>query len=71
MVNTGDIIRLQGGYSGLYKNSLVLYYGCMHGTIERIGQYRMVFKEHPNMSTLEWVTDPVTKAVVRSTFSIT
>ena len=64
MLRSGDIIRLIGGYCTLYKNSLVLYSGCMHGTIERIGQYRMLFKEHPNMSGVTWVTDPTTKMMV-------
>ena len=67
MLCSGDIIRLVGGYSTLYKNSLVLYSGCMHGRIERIGQYRMIFKEHPNMSGVSWINDPVTKTMVNST----
>ena len=68
MLRSGDIIRLIGGYCTLYKNSLVLYSGCMHGTIERIGQYRMLFKEHPNMSGVTWVTDPTTKMMVSIIF---
>jgi hypothetical protein len=54
MLSSGDIIKLTGGYTMLYKNSLVLYSGCMHGTLERVGQYNLLFKEHPNMSSMDW-----------------
>ena len=57
MLQLGDIIQLIGGYCTLYKGSLVLYSGCMHGIIERIGQYRMIFRELPNMSTVRWDAD--------------
>ena len=70
----GDIIRLTGGcslaplrcvrpcssfcsYVTLFKNSLTLYSG-RHGNLERIGEFCMLFAEHPNMSTVQFVPDP-------------
>lgn len=37
-IHNGDIIRLTGGYTTLFKSSLVLYAG-RQGTLERIGEY--------------------------------
>eukprot|EP00026_Physarum_polycephalum_P019153 Phypoly_transcript_21024.p1 GENE.Phypoly_transcript_21024~~Phypoly_transcript_21024.p1 ORF type:complete len:216 (+),score=39.38 Phypoly_transcript_21024:83-649(+) len=62
-VQPGDIIRLKGGYSTLYKNSLMLYPG-KKGSTDRIGDFTLVFSETPNMSNIQWVTDPITKNVI-------
>jgi len=56
-IQVGDIIRLKGGYCTLFKNSLILYSG-RHGSVERIGEFAMLFVENPNMSLLQWISDP-------------
>eukprot|EP00741_Cyanophora_paradoxa_P025529 tig00000383_g24635.t1 len=60
MVQPGDILRLKGGYCTLYKNSLVLSSGKL-GTIERIGEFCMLFSETPNMSAFSWVPQDPTQ----------
>lgn len=45
----GDIIRFTKGYSQIWKNQLTLYIGRM-GSIEKIGEFCMLFCEAPNMS---------------------
>eukprot|EP01114_Cavostelium_apophysatum_P017443 TRINITY_DN5182_c0_g1_i1.p1 TRINITY_DN5182_c0_g1~~TRINITY_DN5182_c0_g1_i1.p1 ORF type:complete len:146 (-),score=9.03 TRINITY_DN5182_c0_g1_i1:30-467(-) len=51
----GDIFQLRGGYSTLFKNSLVLYSGKRHGSMERTGEFTMLFVESPNISQFSWV----------------
>lgn len=63
LLQPGDIVRLKGGYCTLYKNSLMLYTG-KKGSTDRIGEFTLVFSETPNMSTIQWVTDPITKNVI-------
>jgi len=53
----GDIIRLRGGYSTIFKGQLILY-GGRHGSVERVGEFTMGFVESPNMSKAQWVKDP-------------
>jgi hypothetical protein len=52
----GDIVQLRSGYCTLFKNALVLYTG-RHGTLERVGEFVMLFSETPNMSMYDWVPD--------------
>eukprot|EP00742_Colponemidia_sp_Colp-10_P005156 GILJ01005506.1.p1 GENE.GILJ01005506.1~~GILJ01005506.1.p1 ORF type:complete len:161 (+),score=15.62 GILJ01005506.1:40-522(+) len=63
VVQVGDIFRLVGGYCTLFKNQLTLYSGPK-GTLERIGEFTMLFNESLNMSTMQWVQDHTTKAMV-------
>ena len=53
----GDIVQLNGGHCTLFKGSLTLNSGIKRGMIERVGQYRMIFRESPNMSTAKWDLD--------------
>jgi len=55
-VQPGDIVKLKGGYATLFKGSLILYCG-KKGSLERVGEFTMVFSELPNMSLMQWVTD--------------
>mmetsp|Transcript_34761 Transcript_34761/g.56302 ORF Transcript_34761/g.56302 Transcript_34761/m.56302 type:complete len:156 (+) Transcript_34761:119-586(+) len=52
----GDIVRMKGGYTSLFKGSLVISSGKF-GTLERIGEFCMLFTENPNLSTWTWVQD--------------
>ncbi|XP_057303388.1 SOSS complex subunit B1-like [Hydractinia symbiolongicarpus] len=45
----GDIIRFSKGYAQVWKNQLTLYIGRI-GTMEKIGEFCMLFSELPNFS---------------------
>lgn len=45
----GDIIRFSKGYAQVWKNQLTLYIGRI-GSIEKIGEFCMLFSETPNIS---------------------
>ena len=45
----GDIIRLSKGYTQVWKDNLTLYTGKI-GSLEKVGEYCMLFSELPNMS---------------------
>ncbi|KAG0581101.1 hypothetical protein KC19_4G225000 [Ceratodon purpureus] len=54
----GDIVRLTNGVFSFHKANLVLRAG-KKGTLEKSGEFTMVFSENVNMSKLQWVPDPV------------
>lgn len=54
----GDIVRLTNGVFSFHKTNLVLRAG-KKGTLEKTGEFTMVFSENVNMSKLQWVADPV------------
>jgi len=58
MLQPGDIVRLTGGYCGVFKNVATLYAG-KRGMIERIGDFQFPFTDRPdgtdNMSRTQWV----------------
>ncbi len=54
----GDIVRLTGGLFSFHKLNLVLRTG-KKGTLEKIGEFTMVFSETINMSKIQWVPDPM------------
>jgi len=58
--HAGDIIRLTNGYFTLHKQSLFLKAG-RRGNLERVGEFCMLFTETPNLSRVQWVSDPNTK----------
>lgn len=58
-VNPGDIIRLTQGYFTLQKQALFVKAG-RRGRIERIGEFCLLFTEVPNLSRVQWTTDPRT-----------
>eukprot|EP00850_Spirogloea_muscicola_P013805 SM000095S25019 [mRNA] locus=s95:530228:531524:- [translate_table: standard] len=53
----GDIIRLTSGMFSFHKSNLILRAG-KKGTLEKVGEFSMVFTETPNMSRLQWAQDP-------------
>ncbi|CAK7348221.1 unnamed protein product [Dovyalis caffra] len=54
----GDIVRLTNGiFSYNRNNSLVLRAG-KRGSVEKVGEFTMVFVETPNMSEITWIPDP-------------
>ncbi|KXJ20787.1 SOSS complex subunit B2 [Exaiptasia diaphana] len=48
-LQTGDIIRFTRGYAAVWKGSLTLYTGRI-GSLEKLGDFCLVFSETPNMS---------------------
>lgn len=57
VVEPSDIIRLTNGiFSYSRNNNLVLRAG-KRGKIEKVGEFKMVFVETPNMSEIHWVPD--------------
>ena len=49
LMQSGDIIRLHKGYATLFKGAMTLYMSKT-GSLEKIGDFCMVFSEQPNMS---------------------
>ncbi|XP_031570755.1 SOSS complex subunit B2-like [Actinia tenebrosa] len=49
LLQPGDIIRFTRGYANIWKGSLTLYTGRM-GSLEKLGDFCLVFSEVPNMS---------------------
>eukprot|EP00262_Sarcandra_glabra_P020840 TRINITY_DN8474_c0_g1_i1.p1 TRINITY_DN8474_c0_g1~~TRINITY_DN8474_c0_g1_i1.p1 ORF type:complete len:147 (+),score=23.12 TRINITY_DN8474_c0_g1_i1:101-541(+) len=54
---TGDIIQLSKGVFLYHKNNPVLRAG-KKGKTEKVGEFTMEFVETPNMSEIQWATDP-------------
>lgn len=55
--NPGDIVRLTNGVFSFHKTNLVLRAG-KKGSLEKMGEFTMVFSENVNMSKLQWLQDP-------------
>jgi len=53
----GDILKLTNGYCTLYKSVMTLYVGKT-GKLQRTGEFTMLFTETPNLSSMQYVTDP-------------
>ena len=53
ILNPGDICRILNGHCTIWKSSLGLYIG-RKGTIERLGEFCMIFNEQKNISTVEF-----------------
>jgi len=48
-IQPGDIIRFTKGYAQIFKNQLTLYVG-RSGSMEKIGEFCLLFSEVPNLS---------------------
>jgi hypothetical protein len=57
-VRPGDILRVTGGHSSLFKHSLTLYSRANSSKLERIGDFSKLFSESPNLSAWQWQEDP-------------
>ena len=49
VLQSGDIVRMTKGYSGMFKNCLTIY-TTKFGEFFKIGEFCMIFSETPNMS---------------------
>mmetsp|Transcript_1547 Transcript_1547/g.2669 ORF Transcript_1547/g.2669 Transcript_1547/m.2669 type:complete len:150 (-) Transcript_1547:422-871(-) len=56
---SGDIVKLTGGYFTFHKSAMFLKAG-RRGRIERMGEFCMLFTETPNLSRVQWQTDTKT-----------
>nr|XP_043629342.1 SOSS complex subunit B homolog [Erigeron canadensis] len=54
----GDIVRLSNGIFSYNANKSLVLRAGKRGTIEKVGEFTMVFAESPNMSEILWVQDP-------------
>ncbi|KAJ1737468.1 hypothetical protein H4S06_005433 [Coemansia sp. BCRC 34490] len=61
-IRNGDIIRIEGAEAKLFKGFLQLT-TARFGKLRRVGEDTMEFKEHPNISELQWVTEQESKAM--------
>ncbi|KAJ4780553.1 SOSS complex subunit B1 [Rhynchospora pubera] len=52
----GDIIRISKGIFSRHKNKLLLRAG-KRGSVEKVGEFTMLFVESPNMSEMRYVPD--------------
>jgi hypothetical protein len=59
----GDIIELRNGNTALFKDSLTVY-ANRHSRLERTGEFTLVHREAPNMSTFAWIKDQASGALV-------
>lgn len=50
-INASDILRLNKAYATLYRNALTLY-TAKAGSVEKIGEFTMVFNDQLNMSEI-------------------
>jgi hypothetical protein len=53
-----DIIQLRAGYATLFQGKNLILYAGRYGSIQRIGEFTMLFTETPNMSEIQWEFDP-------------
>ena len=52
-VNSGDILYINGAYTSLFKNKMILYEG-KRGIKMKIGEYFFNFSEQVNYSEQDW-----------------
>ncbi|KAJ1996228.1 hypothetical protein GGI25_002218 [Coemansia spiralis] len=64
-IHNGDIIRIEGAEAKLFKGFMQLT-TARYGKIKRVGEDTMEFKEQPNVSEMQWVTEEESKAMEAS-----
>lgn len=52
-LSPGDIFYIEGGYTSIYKNKMLLYQG-KQGLVVKIGKFLMHFVIEPNVSNQDW-----------------
>jgi ssDNA-binding replication factor A large subunit len=57
LVEEGDILKLEGGLTVLFRGKLQLSSG-KRGTIRRNGRYLFPYNDHVDASKPEWIEDP-------------
>ncbi|KAJ1899752.1 hypothetical protein LPJ81_004078 [Coemansia sp. IMI 209127] len=61
-IRNGDILRIEGAEARLFKGFLQLT-TARFGKLKRVGEDTMEFKEQPNISELQWVTEQESKTM--------
>ncbi|KAJ2387050.1 hypothetical protein GGI23_006362 [Coemansia sp. RSA 2559] len=61
-IRNGDILRIEGAEARLFKGFLQLT-TARFGKLKRVGEDTMEFKEQPNISELQWVTEQESKSM--------
>ncbi|KAJ1667133.1 hypothetical protein IW140_001613 [Coemansia sp. RSA 1813] len=65
-IRNGDIIRIEGAEARLFKGFLQLT-TARFGKLKRVGEDTMEFKEQPNISEMQWVTEQEAKTMQNET----
>ncbi|KAJ2758787.1 hypothetical protein IWQ56_002533 [Coemansia nantahalensis] len=61
-IRNGDIIRIEGAEAKLFKGFMQLT-PARFGKLRRVGEDTMQFKEQPNVSEVQWVTEEESRAM--------
>ncbi|KAJ2782253.1 hypothetical protein H4R18_002397 [Coemansia javaensis] len=61
-IRNGDIIRIEGAEAKLFKGFMQLT-TARFGKPRRVGEDTMLFKELPNLSETQWVTEEESRAL--------
>ncbi|KAJ1733370.1 hypothetical protein LPJ61_001593 [Coemansia biformis] len=61
-IRNGDIIRIDGAEAKLFKGFMQLT-TARFGKLRRVGEDTMLFKDQPNVSEVQWVTEEESRAM--------
>ncbi|KAJ2828738.1 hypothetical protein IWW50_001231 [Coemansia erecta] len=61
-IRNGDILRIEGAEAKLFKGFMQLT-TARFGKLRRVGEDTMCFKEQPNFSEMQWVTEEESRAM--------
>ncbi|KAJ2608732.1 hypothetical protein H4S08_004333 [Coemansia sp. RSA 1365] len=61
-IRNGDIIRIEGAEAKLFKGFMQLT-TARFGKLKRVGEDTMLFREAPNVSEMQWVTEEESRSI--------
>ncbi|KAJ2800726.1 hypothetical protein H4R20_003950 [Coemansia guatemalensis] len=61
-IRNGDIIRIEGAEAKLFKGFMQLT-TARFGKLKRVGEDTMLFRETPNVSEMQWVTEEESRSI--------
>ncbi|KAJ2077762.1 hypothetical protein H4R24_004923 [Coemansia sp. RSA 988] len=62
IIRNGDIIRIEGAEAKLFKGFMQLT-TSRFGKLKRVGEDTMLFRETPNVSEMQWVTEEESRSI--------
>ncbi|KAJ2456183.1 hypothetical protein EV183_000109 [Coemansia sp. RSA 2336] len=63
-IRNGDIIRIEGSEAKLFKGFMQLT-TARFGKLKRVGEDTMLYKEQPNFSEMQWVTEEESRTMAQ------
>ncbi|KAI9475015.1 hypothetical protein LPJ78_002856 [Coemansia sp. RSA 989] len=63
-IRNGDILRIEGAEAKLFKGFMQLT-TARFGKLKRVGEDTMIYKEQPNVSEMQWVTEEESRAMAQ------